>query len=121
VLVYAKQQGQEKVDPLWLSEAKALLQAELTRQPDYKTVAAKLSMSYDGFRKRFTKETGVSPARYHTLRRIDRAGELLLNEDLSSKEIAHYLGFSDEYHFSRRFKQIIGVSPSGFRSLFKAD
>lgn len=121
VFLYQQHQNLENIDPVWLSEAKALLQAELTRQPDYQVIAAKLGMSYDGFRKRFTKETGVSPARYHTLRRIDRAGELLLNEDLTSKEIAHYLGFSDEYHFSRRFKQIIGVSPSGFRSLFKAE
>ena len=118
ILLAVQQQDQDPVDSLWLSEAKTLLKASLNRQPDYDAIAAKLGMSYDGFRKRFTKEAGVSPAKYHTSRRIDRACELLLNENLTSKEIAHHLGFSDEYHFSRRFKQIVGVSPSGFRSLF---
>jgi len=119
ILLAVQQQGEgSRVDSLWLSEAKSLLKANVNRQPDYEAIAAKLGMSYDGFRKRFTKEARVSPAKYHTTRRIDRACQLLLNEDLTSKEIAHHLGFSDEYHFSRRFKQIVGVSPSGFRSLF---
>jgi AraC-like DNA-binding protein len=120
VLVYQRQQGFEKVDHEWLSEAKALLKATLTAKPDYDNIAAKLGMSYDGFRKRFTKDAGVSPSKYHTLRRIDRACELLLNESLTLKDIAMQLGFVDEYHLSRRFKQVIGVSPTGFRSLFIA-
>jgi AraC-like DNA-binding protein len=118
ILLAVQQQDNDPVDSLWISEAKALLKANINKQPNYETIAAALGMSYDGFRKRFTKEAGVSPAKYHTSRRIDRACELLLNKDLTSKEIAHHLGFSDEYHFSRRFKQIVGVSPSGFRSLF---
>ncbi len=116
--VQQQQSSGNHTDSQWLAEAKARLKAAVNKQPDYETIAAGLGMSYDGFRKRFSKEAGVSPAKYHTLRRIDRACELLLNEDLTSKEIAHHLGFSDEYHFSRRFKQIVGVSPSGFRSLF---
>jgi AraC-like DNA-binding protein len=52
---------------------------------------------------------------------MDRACELLLNQNLTLKEIALQLGFVDEYHLSKRFKQIIGVSPSGFRSLFLSE
>lgn len=36
--------------------------------------------------------------------------------DLSDKQIAAELGFCDEFHFSRRFKQITGRSPRAFRS-----
>ncbi|MBN1991316.1 MAG: helix-turn-helix transcriptional regulator [Anaerolineae bacterium] len=118
ILAHHQQEGEDKVDQLWLSEAKTLLTAHFNKPPDYKAIASSLGMSYDGFRKRFTRETGVSPARYHTLRRMDRACEQLLNEDLAVKEIAHQLGFSDEYHFSKRFKQVIGMSPTGFRTLF---
>lgn len=35
------------------------------------------------------------------------------------KEIAYDLGFNDEYHFSRYFKNKIKVSPQSFRSLLK--
>lgn len=118
ILVYNQQQGAEQVDHVWLSQAKSWLQVNFQVKPDFEGIAAALGMSYDGFRKRFTKEAGVSPARYHTLRRMDRACELLLNETLTVKEIALYLGFVDEFHLSKRFKQIIGVSPTGFRNLF---
>lgn len=118
ILVYQQQQGYEQVDHEWLAQAKALLKASLHTRPNYEAIAASVGMSYDGFRKRFAREAGVTPAKYHTLRRIDRACELLLNESLTLKEIARRLGFGDEYHLSKRFKQIVGVSPTGFRSLF---
>lgn len=118
IFVYEQQHGDEQIDHEWLSQAKALLNTTFHNKPDYEHIAAALGTSYDGFRKRFTKDAGVSPAKYHTLRRIDRACELLLNNSLTVKEIALQLGFVDEFHLSKRFKQIVGVSPTGFRNLF---
>lgn len=118
IFVYEQQHDHEQVDHEWLSQAKALLNATFHSKPNYENIAAALGTSYDGFRKRFTKDAGVSPAKYHTLHRIDRACELLLNNSLTVKEIALQLGFVDEFHLSKRFKQIVGVSPTGFRNLF---
>jgi AraC-like DNA-binding protein len=118
ILVYDQQQGYDQVDHEWLSKAKALLKGRLHTKPDFEMIAADMGMSYDGFRKRFTRAAGISPAKYHTLRRMDLACDLLLRETMTVKEIALHLGFMDEYHFSKRFKQIIGISPTGFRSLF---
>jgi AraC-like DNA-binding protein len=36
------------------------------------------------------------------------------------KEIAHQIGFDDQYHFSRVFSQFIGLSPQQFRTTEKA-
>ncbi len=44
------------------------------------------------------------------------ARRLLLHSDLSVKEIAFRLGFTDPLHFSRFFKKFTGTSPSDFRS-----
>lgn len=38
--------------------------------------------------------------------------------ELSVKEIAYNLGFYDEYHFSRQFKKITGLSPDKYRKNF---
>ena len=49
--------------------------------------------------------------------KMNRATELLLQEDMMVKEVANDLGFADPYHFSRAFKRFIGVSPSRFVEL----
>lgn len=102
----------------WLSRAYSLLDAgdpAIGNDLDLPTVAESLAVSYDGFRKRFRKLAGVSPARYRTLQRIDRAQRLIQKGILTNREIAEALGFCDEQHFSRRFKQITGKSPRTFR------
>jgi AraC-like DNA-binding protein len=62
------------------------------------------------------KLTGASPASYRMKRTIDRACELMQQQKLTNKEISTRLGFSDEFHFSRRFKQFTGLAPREFRS-----
>jgi AraC-like DNA-binding protein len=49
------------------------------------------------------------------LRRIEVASDLLLNTGFSIAEIAEQTGFLNQFHFSRRFKQRIGSSPSAWR------
>lgn len=62
------------------------------------------------------KETGKTFLDLLTERRLDRAKELLLYSSLPISRIAEMSGFSDFAYFTRRFKQITGVSPSRFRN-----
>lgn len=61
-------------------------------------------------------KTGYPIHKYIILRRITKAIELLQNSDLRIYEIAATVGFSDECHFSKCFKQMMGKSPGKFRS-----
>jgi AraC-like DNA-binding protein len=72
-------------------------------------------LSVEGFRKRFTRVAGQPPTRYRIARRIDRACELLSSGRATVKEAAAAAGFFDQFHFSRRFKQVTGESPAHFR------
>lgn len=103
-------------DQLWLARATALLASDLGNPDSLPDVAATLGLSYDGFRKRFRRLAGVTPARYRSQRRLDRACELIIAGDHTDREIAARLGFASESHFSHRFRQLIGSSPSEFRA-----
>jgi AraC-like DNA-binding protein len=83
--------------------------------PSLPKIAASMHMSYSLFRKRFLQLTGTSPSQYRTAEIIRRACRRLLETDDSLAQIAEDLGFHDAFHFSRRFKQIVGFSPSNFR------
>jgi AraC-like DNA-binding protein len=77
--------------------------------------------SYSTLRKKFKKFTGYPPATYFDRMKMSRARtRLLLSED-PVKEIAADLGYSDQYHFSRRFKTLVGISPDHFRKQFRQD
>jgi AraC-like DNA-binding protein len=108
-------------DRRWLARATALLDADIRREFTLQAIAKQLAISYDGFRKRFRHLAGVSPARYRSLRSIDRACELMAQGELSNRQIAADLGYSDEAHFSHRFSDLTGRTPSEFRSALPPD
>ncbi len=63
----------------------------------------------------FSRQMGISPARYVRQRRIQEAQTLLIATGSSLDEIADRLCFSDAFHLSKAFKQATGISPSRFR------
>lgn len=101
----------------WLNRACHLLETDLNQARSMDAVAAHLGLSYETFRKAFEQQVGISPARYRAEKRIDAARALLLHTPMTSRQIAEGLGFPDEFYFSKRFKQIVGVSPRDFRRL----
>ena len=99
-------------DSAWLSQAKAALTDSASGQE----AAHKLDMGYEAFRKKFRKLYGVPPARYHAGQQMKRACELLAATELTVQQIARELDYCDEFHFSKRFSQIIGCSPTTYRA-----
>jgi AraC-like DNA-binding protein len=61
----------------------------------------------------FTREIGLPPHAYQIHMRIERARRLLLN-GIPSSQVASAMGFSDQSHFTRHFKNIMHVSPSQY-------
>jgi AraC-like DNA-binding protein len=64
----------------------------------------------------FAKHLNASPMEALADVRMQRAGELLAHTHLSCKEIALRVGFPDANHFSRRFRQCMGVSARTYRA-----
>jgi len=105
----------------WLTEARLRLERDLEQPLDLPGLAAELGLTYAGFRRRFTRAVGMPPARYRAQRAIDQAALLMQTTALHDYQIAAALGFCDEYHFSRRFKQLMGMSPRAYRRAAEAD
>ena len=51
--------------------------------------------------------------------RIEQAKKLLHDPSLKIREISEKVGFTDVTHFSKKFKQIVGVSANGYRNSLK--
>jgi AraC family transcriptional regulator len=67
------------------------------------------------FSRAFKQTAGVSPHKFITERRLERAKRLLADTPDSLIQIALACGFADQAHFSSSFQQAFGVSPSALR------
>ncbi len=76
-------------------------------------LARKIGLSESRLRARFRSAFGLSLGRYLRESRCRRAAELLRSGNMSIGEVAAALGYSSQFSFSRAFKKVVGVSPSG--------
>ncbi len=67
------------------------------------------------FSKLFKEATGENFIEYLTNIRIEKAKDLLLNSDMSMKEICAMCGYQDPNYFSRTFKKNVGFTPTEFK------
>lgn len=63
----------------------------------------------------FHKAYGTSPMAYHKRAKINNSIVLLTQTDLSISVITKNYAFNNVYHYSKAFKNIVGMSPSEYR------
>ncbi|MFT3920305.1 helix-turn-helix domain-containing protein [Cloacibacterium sp.] len=85
--------------------------------PSVSYCAEKLNLSPNYFGDLVKKETGKSAQEYIQSKIIDLAKERIFNHSKTISEIAYELGFKYPQHFTRLFKQKVGISPLEYRSL----
>ncbi|MBA8795507.1 AraC-like DNA-binding protein [Friedmanniella endophytica] len=98
-----------------LARAARRLAADTRAELDLHDLATETGMSYDRFRRRFAAVHGRAPAAYRNEARLAAAAQLLRLTGLGQREIARRLGYSDEFHLSRRFRARYGVPPGRYR------
>jgi transcriptional regulator GlxA family with amidase domain len=72
-------------------------------------------LSPSHFKRVFKAEIGITPYRFLLKVRIDKAKQVLSNEDYSVDEVARLCGFANAGHLSTVFKSSEGVTPLEYR------
>lgn len=79
-------------------------------------LAIMAGMNYRDFSADFHRTFRVTPKQYICNRRIDVAKTLLLNSDMTIKQISNETGYDNEFFFYRLFKKYTGQTPTYFRN-----
>jgi AraC family transcriptional regulator len=78
-------------------------------------LATLLGFSHSHFCRSFRVSFGIPPHLYVTRRRIELAQTLMLTTPAKLSEIALTCGMSDQSHFTRAFRRIVGDTPHSWR------
>jgi transcriptional regulator GlxA family with amidase domain len=87
---------------------------------DLDQLAAVAGVSKYHFARSFEAAYGLTPIRYLTRRRVERAQDLLRSANLTVTEICFMVGFASLGSFSSRFTQLVGETPTAYRDRWAA-
>ncbi len=87
--------------------------------PDFNIsdITSELGLSDVHFRRLFHKTHSMSPVKYLTFLRLEKAKDYLRNSELQIFEISEKCGFGSSYYFTRVFKADTGYTPSEYRKI----
>ena len=78
-------------------------------------MAANLGLNRSYFSKIFKKATQKSPQDFLIQYRINKACELLRSTSMPIVQIAHLVGYNNQFHFTRAFKNLMNLPPQEWR------
>ncbi len=82
-------------------------------------LAEQFGLSQRSFTRRFKAATGVRATQYWQQLRIETAKDLLASSNLSIQEISYHVGYHDQGHLTRLFKQSLALTPKGYRAMVR--
>jgi transcriptional regulator GlxA family with amidase domain len=100
------------------SELHAWISGNLQFELDVETLARRAGMSPRTFFRLYKENTGITPAKYVEMLRVDTAKRLLEQGTMRLARIAKQTGLVDEQRMRRAFLRHVGVSPSEYRMKF---
>jgi len=98
-----------------IARVRAFIDENLHRTIQAKDLSAVAQRSTSHFSRSFKQAVGEPPHAYVVRRRLEQACHLMITSSASLGEIALGVGFCDQTHLSRLFRQAFGQSPSSWR------
>lgn len=103
-------QNQEKIQ-----KAIEYIRENYQKELNMAMVSNYVSMNYSLFSVTFKEYTGVNFVNYLKDIRIEQAKKLLTETDEKIVDISRMVGYENEKHFMKTFRNVCGVSPSEYR------
>lgn len=101
-----------------LRRARDFADRHYARPLDLDGMAAAAGVSKFHFLRCFAATYGKTPAVYLAERRIERAQDLLRATNTTVTEVCLLVGYTSLGSFSRKFTELVGVSPSAYQAKF---
>ena len=98
-----------------IARVRAFIDENLHRTIHAKDLSAVAQRSTAHFSRSFKQAFGEPPHAYLVRRRLERVCHLMITSSASLSEIALSVGFSDQSHLCKLFRQAFGQSPSSWR------
>lgn len=98
-----------------IRQAMALMQQDQGQSFVADTLAQKVGLSRAHFYTLFLRDTNVTPLVYANVLRFEAAVQRLTQSSEAVAEISDNLGFSAPGHFSRFFREHLGITPTEYR------
>jgi len=98
-----------------IARVRAYIDRNLHRTIHIRDLSAVARRSKAHFSRKFKLALGESPHAFVVSRRLERASHLMMTSAASLSEIALSVGFSDQAHLCRLFRQAFGQSPASWR------
>ena len=107
------------LDILRVQQLQDFIEENLDQKLTLEKLAATVHLSQFHFARAFTRAMGITPHRYITQRRLERAKILLGVTRLSIQEIAIKVGYANKSHFTAQFRKYVGATPAVYRNTLK--
>lgn len=99
----------------YIKEATSFVEQNFQNDISVEDIAAACNLNRSYFGKIFHDTIGKSPQEFLIAYRMNKAAELLKLTQLSIGDISNAVGYSNQLHFSRAFKNVYGKSPKQWR------
>ena len=80
-------------------------------------IAREAGLSESSLNAVFKECVKCAPMDYYINMKMDKACYLLCNTDMHIYQVAQYLGYDNQYYFSRAFKKVLGVPPKKYKEM----
>lgn len=111
-----KTTGGTRLRDFYIKEAITYIEQNFQNDISIEDIAVSCGLNRSYFGKIFREEMGKSPQEFLISYRMTKATELLKLTRLSIADIGNGVGYPNQLHFSRAFKNVYGISPRQWRN-----